>query len=54
MLKTANYQRFVIIVMNPQQKYESMHAIKLEIADTIKSLAPSYAEAEQVAFIYFI
>lgn len=48
MLETANYQRLVIVILNPKQHYESMDAIKLELTDTIRSLAPSSGDADQV------
>uniref|UniRef100_A0A1B0FNL3 Uncharacterized protein n=1 Tax=Glossina morsitans morsitans TaxID=37546 RepID=A0A1B0FNL3_GLOMM len=40
LLASTNYQRLVVVLLHRDQEYKSLDAVKAELADSIKNLAP--------------
>lgn len=47
-MELVNYRRLLVVALNPEQEYTSIEAIKEELAETVKNLAPAYMDGQYV------
>ncbi|KAI9586170.1 eEF1A lysine and N-terminal methyltransferase homolog [Glossina fuscipes] len=50
LLASTNYQRLVVVLLHRDQEYKSLDAVKTELADSIKNLAP-FGLTEPIPFL---